>query len=207
MFELTGEYTIILPLMAAIVLATSTSHLLTADTIYTLKLRRRGVDLDDPQTSPVLATVTVAEVMEPVGPTLAENTTLIQAAAALARSGHGHLAVLDRDGHYQGIMTARTVAETIADGTHDQTPISSVIDLPCAVTVDHRLEQTLDILDTAAAAVPVLDSERANLVGWLTPQRVLTALHPARATPPLPSPVGADRGGRVAAAGPVTETI
>ena len=46
MFELTGEYTIILPLMAAIVLATGISHLLTRDTIYTLKLRRRGVDLD-----------------------------------------------------------------------------------------------------------------------------------------------------------------
>ena len=45
MFELTGEYTIILPLMAAIVLATGVSHHLSSDTIYTLKLRRRGVDL------------------------------------------------------------------------------------------------------------------------------------------------------------------
>ncbi|MBZ5740485.1 chloride channel protein [Nocardioides mangrovi] len=45
MFELTGEYTIILPLMAAIVLATGISHLVSADSIYTLKLRRRGVDL------------------------------------------------------------------------------------------------------------------------------------------------------------------
>ncbi len=48
MFELTGEYSIILPLMAAIVLATGISHRLSRDTIYTLKLRRRGVDLDAP---------------------------------------------------------------------------------------------------------------------------------------------------------------
>src|SRR5664280_2514900 len=37
MFELTGEYTIILPLMTAIVLATAVSRLLSHDTIYTLK--------------------------------------------------------------------------------------------------------------------------------------------------------------------------
>lgn len=46
MFELTGEYSIILPLMVAIVLAELISRLLSLDTIYTLKLRRRGVDLD-----------------------------------------------------------------------------------------------------------------------------------------------------------------
>ena len=44
-FELTGDYRIILPLMFAIVLASGTSKLLSPDTIYTLKLRRRGIDL------------------------------------------------------------------------------------------------------------------------------------------------------------------
>ena len=44
-FELTGDYRIILPLMFAIALATGVSNLLSRDTIYTLKLRRRGIDL------------------------------------------------------------------------------------------------------------------------------------------------------------------
>ena len=47
MFELAGEYTVILPLMAAIVLATGVSKALARDTIYPLKPRRRGVDLDE----------------------------------------------------------------------------------------------------------------------------------------------------------------
>jgi CIC family chloride channel protein len=42
LFELTREYSIILPLMLAIVLATGVSHLLSRDTIYTRKLLRRG---------------------------------------------------------------------------------------------------------------------------------------------------------------------
>jgi len=47
-FELTGDYRIILPLMLAVVVAAGLSHLLSADSIYTLKLRRRGIDIDHP---------------------------------------------------------------------------------------------------------------------------------------------------------------
>ncbi|WP_231123084.1 chloride channel protein [Nocardioides sambongensis] len=45
LFELTGQYSIILPLMAAIVIATGVSHRLSGETIYSLKLVRRGVVL------------------------------------------------------------------------------------------------------------------------------------------------------------------
>ncbi|TWE23436.1 CIC family chloride channel protein [Prauserella muralis] len=46
LFELTGQYTVILPLMTAIVIATLAGRALSRDTIYTAKLRRRGIDLD-----------------------------------------------------------------------------------------------------------------------------------------------------------------
>ena len=48
-FELTGDYQIILPLMFAVVLATGSASSLTRDTIYTLKLRRRGIDIEAPR--------------------------------------------------------------------------------------------------------------------------------------------------------------
>ena len=44
-FELTNDYRIILPLMLAVLVATGLSSILSRDTIYTLKLRRRGIDL------------------------------------------------------------------------------------------------------------------------------------------------------------------
>jgi CIC family chloride channel protein len=47
-FELTGDYSIILPLMLAVVVATGLSKLLSEDSIYTLKLRRRGIDIEGP---------------------------------------------------------------------------------------------------------------------------------------------------------------
>lgn len=48
LFELTGEYSIILPLMLGVVLATGVSHLVSRDTVYTRKLLRRGIDIDRP---------------------------------------------------------------------------------------------------------------------------------------------------------------
>jgi CIC family chloride channel protein len=79
MFELTGQYAIILPLMTAIVLATGVSHRLSRDTVYTLKLRRRGVDLGTRETI-AARRARVGEVMGEVPPPLTADTTLPMAA-------------------------------------------------------------------------------------------------------------------------------
>jgi CIC family chloride channel protein len=44
--ELTGEIHIALPVIVAVAVATALSGAVSRDTIYTLKLRRRGIDLD-----------------------------------------------------------------------------------------------------------------------------------------------------------------
>ena len=62
-FELSGNYRIILPLMCAIVAATALSNRITEDTVYTLKLRRRGINLEASPPSR-MAQITVAEAME-----------------------------------------------------------------------------------------------------------------------------------------------
>src|SRR5690348_7684933 len=80
MFELTGDYSIILPLMAAIVLATGVSNLLSRDTIYTLKLRRRGIDLEARPTAAALAHLRVRDAAQPVGTVIDAAATLTEAA-------------------------------------------------------------------------------------------------------------------------------
>ncbi len=191
MFELTGEYTIILPLMAAIVLATGISHLLSPDTIYTLKLRRRGIDLSTPQHRLPLAGVIVESIMEPTGAGLAEHTTLIEAADVLSRAPHGQLPVLDCEHRYRGIVTAHAVADTLADGQHDHATIATVVEYPTPVRSTDHVDDSLDALESASGAVPVLDESHTNLVGWLSHQRVLVAVYDAsRSTataPPRPA--------------------
>ena len=186
MFELTGEYTIILPLMVAIVLATGLSHMLTGDTIYTLKLRRRGVDLTQSAEALAMAAVTVEHVMEPVRGRLPDTTTLAAAITPLSRAPHGQLPVTDLGGRYRGIATARAVADALADGTPDDQTIATLVELPDPVSVHDKLEHALDTLENARGALPVLDAQHANLVGWLTHQCVLAAVR--RPGQPLQAP-------------------
>ncbi|GGU18000.1 chloride channel protein [Streptomyces violascens] len=185
LFELTGEYSIILPLMLAIVTATLTSKLLSRDTVYTLKLRRRGIDLDGPATGAVLGTQQVDEVMEQAPGALAVDAGLSVAAMELSLSAHGVLPVTDKEGHYLGTITARAVAEALTDepGSAGCGAIAGdLVERPASLTADMSLAVALhDLISHPGTGLPVLDSERARLVGWLTHQSALRALHPVRA--------------------------
>ncbi|GAA4557602.1 chloride channel protein [Pseudonocardia xishanensis] len=113
-FELTGQYSIILPLMAAVALATGLSHLISRDTIYTLKLLRRGVDIDaDSRADGLLRALTVGQAMRPVPdsvtaetlagdavrlPTVLAGDSLHDALRALGRHETTGLPVLARPG-------------------------------------------------------------------------------------------------------------
>ena len=80
-FELTGDYSVILPLMTAVVLATGVSHMISADTIYTLKLRRRGIDLTNKPAVPE--------------PPADANPPLVATETAGLGRGEGHRAGVD----------------------------------------------------------------------------------------------------------------
>lgn len=120
MFELTGEYSIILPLMTAIVLATGVSHFASRDTIYSLKLRRRGIDLDEHPQATALRSTRVGDVMDHVGadsriggdhplPTLSIDDTLEEALAELDDAAAHALPVLDEAGRLAGWLSHRHV--------------------------------------------------------------------------------------------------
>lgn len=176
MFEMTSEYSIILPLMLAIVLATLVSRLLTRDTIYTLKLRRRGIDLDGHE--PSRAAAAVRTVMEQVPGPLAEDTPLEEAARVLPLSEHGVLPVTDAAGVYRGVITARAVAEALDDDEEPPETIADLTELPAAITAEETLSDTLhQLINAPGTGLPVLDTDRTTLAGWITHQSVLTALH------------------------------
>ncbi|NLU73832.1 chloride channel protein [Streptomyces sp. HNM0575] len=179
LFELTGEYSIILPLMLAIVLATAGSRLLTRDTVYTLKLRRRGIDLEKAAPGAPVGPQRVGAVMEPLPAPLAAAGTLAEAADLLPLSGHGALPVIDESGDYVGVATAQAVAEALTERPETApTSIGQLAEPPGAVTADQSLVQAMPVLLSAAGTgVPVLDAECGKPIGWLSHQSVLRAVH------------------------------
>ncbi|MZD05927.1 chloride channel protein, partial [Streptomyces sp. SID5785] len=182
LFELTGEYSIILPLMLAIVIATAVSKVLSRDTVYTLKLRRRGIDLDGPAPGAALGAQAVTEVMDAAPRPLAEGTALEDAALLLSLSDHGMLPVCDRDGRYRGTVSAKAVAEALADSPQEASgaphTVADLIETPHPVTDGMALATALHALSAApGTGLPVLDAEEHRLLGWLTHRSALRAVH------------------------------
>ena len=65
--EMTGNFTLTLPIMLACGIAAQLAKRITHGSIYTTKLLRRGIDIERPKATGALRAVTVEEVMQPLG--------------------------------------------------------------------------------------------------------------------------------------------
>jgi CIC family chloride channel protein len=173
-FELTGEYRVILPLLLAVALSTSIANLLTRDTIYTLKLKRLGIGLSQERLR-LMQLVRVGDAMRPVPAPLREDEPLREAVRRLAAEGRTALPVLNGSGQYGGMVTAHGVERALADGELD-VPIRGLVEDTPAVTAGQSLEQALAILlPQDSPGLPVLDKTGGAIVGWLDHRAVLVA--------------------------------
>jgi CIC family chloride channel protein len=191
-FELTGEYQVILPLMFAIALAAGVGNLLSGDTIYTLKLRRRGIDLGRAPTGGVMETLRVEDAMQSVPTPLEHDTPVATAVQRFAAEHVVALPVIDRDARYRGSVTAEEVERAVNDQAPD-TPIGSLARAVPTVAATQMLEDALPTLaQSDGAGVPVLAGDGSRvIVGWLTHHDVLRAYaerHARRAVPPAVRP-------------------
>jgi len=106
LFELTGDYHIILPLMLTVVVATVLAqYLLKGESIYTLKLTRRGVRLRSGRDVDILQSVTVREVMSHNPDMVQMDMTITELTDVFSRSHHHGLLVLDDQKKLWGIVT------------------------------------------------------------------------------------------------------
>jgi CIC family chloride channel protein len=105
LFEMTGDYRIILPLMLATVISTLFARLLDQESIYTLKLSRRGIHLEFGQDIDVMQGVQVREIMTTEIDSISPDLSLSALSKAFARTHHHGFPVLGEQGELLGIVT------------------------------------------------------------------------------------------------------
>jgi CIC family chloride channel protein len=115
LFEMTGDYKIILPLMLACIIATIASGQFLRDSIYTLKLARRGVDIKEGKEVNVLKSMFVKDVMNPNVETIPEALPLEQIAAHISKSKFNSFPVLNPQNELIGILSFNDYSEAIFD--------------------------------------------------------------------------------------------
>jgi CIC family chloride channel protein len=175
MFELTDDYRIILPMMLAVAFSTGISSLLSPDTIYTLKLRRRGVDVERGQRPNPMGRMTVGEAMVGVPRPVAATSPRADILERLVVEERDALPVVDEAGRYVGVLTIGEVEASIQEGVIDTTAGSLAQPLPALHPAD-TLEHALTILVShEQSGLPVLDADGARVVGWINHRDVMRA--------------------------------
>jgi CIC family chloride channel protein len=101
-FEMTNDYRLILPLMAGVIVSLTISQRVQPESIYTLKLVKRGIHWKRGQDVDVMETVRVDEVMETEPMTISIDTPIAQLAEKFLITGHHGFLVLDSDGNLFG---------------------------------------------------------------------------------------------------------
>jgi CIC family chloride channel protein len=115
LFELTGDYMIILPLMIAVVISTLVSEALSPETIYTLKLRRRGIDLQAGRDVDLMRAIRVSQAMTMGMPKASRDLTVTEAADRLDAERERALIVVDEAGALDGMVTIQDIERVLVD--------------------------------------------------------------------------------------------
>ncbi|MFH1523621.1 MAG: chloride channel protein [Chloroflexota bacterium] len=104
-FEMTNDYRLILPLMAGVIVSLILSQKLHHESIYTLKLVRRGIRLHQGRDLDVMETVRVEEVMMRKPVTVPVDLPITLLADEFLRTGRHGFPVLDADGNLFGMVS------------------------------------------------------------------------------------------------------
>jgi chloride channel protein, CIC family len=154
--EMTGNYSLTLPIMLAAGVAAGLSKRLTYGTIYTTKLLRRGTDIERPRPASLLQTLTVGETMKPLPP--AATLPVTASTQPNGSDGNGALPPVDPDrlARLGPVLEVRT---------------------PQALLPDETLENALrQLVLYGPDGLPVLSGDRTQIIGWITSHDVIQAM-------------------------------
>ena len=115
LFEMTGSYEIILPLMFSCIIATIASGQLMKESIYTLKLVRRGVDIREGKEVNVLKSMHVKDVMSPHVETVSEEWSLDRTSDKISKSKYNSFPMLNSENKLVGILSFNDYSDAIFD--------------------------------------------------------------------------------------------
>jgi CIC family chloride channel protein len=184
LFELTQDYRIIPPLMIACVISTLVSQRIKKESIYTLKLLRRGIDIQEGRNINLLKNLRVKDFMTRRPETVLERTPLRQLIQVLPSSQHTSFPVTDDDGDLVGMLSLKDFREVVfAEELLDVVIARDVATIPAiSVTTEENLGTALTLMnDNTIERLPVVSGagDSRKVLGILSQRDVISAYNQA----------------------------
>jgi CIC family chloride channel protein len=172
-FEMTQEISIIPPLMAACVISTLVSTFIRRDSIYTEKLRRRGIDLFEEENANVLKGIFVHDIVDREPEVLPAGANFQTVVERILGSDHTEFFVINDRDRLLGVIHLRELTRMLVDQEllRELVVAGDLIgpDLP-TVTEDDDLDLVMQLLSQGEREeIAVVDAEN--------PRRLTGSVH------------------------------
>lgn len=181
-FEMSGSYSLILPILLAAVISTLTADLFGQESIYERMLSRRGQSLFRLREIDLLQTVRVREVMEEEVPSLFDDQTVTDLREESARTHHHAYVLRSRDdpAHMTGIVTVTDLERAHDDGRPGDTRLADIAtrDVATALPGEALSEVVERMAERNVGRMPVVDpSDERRPIGYVRHGDLARAYH------------------------------
>jgi chloride channel protein, CIC family len=179
LFEMTGDYKIILPLMITCIISTLSSGQFLKESIYTLKLMRRGIDIREGKEVNVLKGMYVREVMNQSVEAIPEALGIEQLTTRISKSRYNSFPVVDASGKLTGILSFLDYHDALFDENLKHLVIAKDLATPRVMTItsDANLYDALELITRKDFAImPVVSKyDPTKLLGVLSRRDIIGA--------------------------------
>ncbi len=197
LFEMTGNYKIILPLMLSCILSSVIASQIKRESIYTLKLIRRGTDIRAGKEVNIMKSLLVEDAMTKEVATVSENMHLNKLLKYTFSSKHSSFPVVDDSGLLSGIVTFQDFQEVVFEEGLGDLVVVKDISIPNVITItgNKNLDEALKKIGLKnIEQLPVVDENNPRkIVGILSRRDIFSAYNKALINKSLAEGVGLDQ--------------
>ncbi len=154
------------------------SRALKRESIYTLKLLRRGIDIEQEEISDVMRAITVRQAMTRDFPTVPATMRMDQLLSEFRKTGQHGFPVVDKEGYLVGVVTQTDVERHLGTsaGKNQQTVGDIATRSPFVVYPDQTLDRVLGATEEEYGRIPVVSrDDTRRLLGVLQRHDIIRA--------------------------------
>jgi CIC family chloride channel protein len=171
LFEMTGDYKIILPLMLSCIISNIMATHIKKGSIYTLKLFRRGVDIEAGREVNIMKSLLVKDVMTREVETVSENMSLEKLLSSTISSKYSSFPIVDGKGLLTGIVTFQDFKEILFEKQLGRLIVAKELSTPNVITITEN-----ENLDSALKKIGFRNIEQLPVVDESNPRKILGIL-------------------------------